>query len=136
MIRSIHRRRVALAALAAVASVASVATAAYALNASSPRPPLLIGGGFLPSPTSRDAYLVNMTIAPSSGDLTGPVWVTACNRAVCHRAQGGGSLPIVNVPFRTGHHPAAGTHATVDVAACSAGFRCVTVQFSGVVPAR
>jgi hypothetical protein len=99
------------------------------------RPALRIGGGILPSPTSRNAYLVNMTIAPSTGDLTGPVWVTACSHSVCHVVRGGGSLPIVNVPFRLGHR-AAGTHVAVDVAACSAGDRCVRHQFSGAVPKR
>ena len=97
------------------------------------RPALLIGGGILPSPSSRDAYLVNLTIAPATGDFKGPVWVTACSQSVCNLARGGGSLPIVNVPFQLGHR-AAGTHVTVDVAACSAGYSCVRAQFSGVVP--
>ena len=134
MTRFIHRRRAALAALFALAALVCAATVAYARSTAAQRPPLLIGGGILASPTSRDAYLVNMTIAPASGDLKGPMLVTACNGVSCNTARGGGSLPIVNVPFNIGHR-AAGTHVTVDVAACSAGFRCVTAQLSGVVPA-
>jgi hypothetical protein len=134
MTRFIHHRRAALAALFAVAALACAATVAYARTTAAQRPPLQIGGGILASPTSRNAYLVNMTIAPTSGDLKGPMLVTACNGATCHTARGGGSLPIVNVPFNVGHR-AAGAHVTVDVAACSAGFRCVTAQLSGVVPA-
>jgi hypothetical protein len=126
--------RLLLAAVIGVAGVAGAVSVARAGDSAPVRPPLVIGGGILASPTSPDAYLVNMTIAPRSGELEGPMLVTACNGVTCHTARGGGSLPIVNVPFSVGHR-AAGAHVTVDVAACSAGFRCVTAQLSGVVPA-
>ena len=134
---SLTRRevRAGLAALAICGGLGATVSIAHAGQAPAPppRPALQIGGGILASPSSRNGYLVNMTIAPRVGDLTGPVYVTACNRAACHLAVGGGSLPIVNVPFSMGH-PAAGARVTVDVAACSRGYSCVRVQISGVVP--
>jgi hypothetical protein len=121
-------------ALVAVTTVAAAAAVAHAAGPGhSERPGLLVAGGILPSPTSADGYLVNMTVAPRSGELTGPVIVVACNRRTCHTATGGGSLPIVNVPFSLGHR-AAGARVTVDVAVCSRGFRCGRMQASGVVP--
>jgi hypothetical protein len=120
-----------LVALTTVAVAAAVARAAGSGPPS--RPGLVVAGGILPSPTGPDGYLVNMTIAPRAGELTGPVIVVACNRRTCHTATGGGSLPIVNVPFSLGHR-AAGTHVTVDVAVCSRGFRCGRMQAAGVVP--
>jgi hypothetical protein len=130
--RTLLRTGAALLAVAALAAAAAIARAAT--SAGPARPSLQIGAGILPSPTSRDAYLVNMTIAPRTGDLTGPVIVVACNGRTCHTARGGGSLPIVNVPFSL-RHAAAGAHVTVDIAACSPGYRCVRTQVSGVVPA-
>jgi len=131
------RRRLVRAAVILLAAAALAAAAAVARGAASNgpnRPSLQIGAGILASPTSRDGYLVNMTIAPKTGDLTGPMLVVACNGRACHTARGGGSLPIVNVPFSL-RHPAAGAHVTVDIAACSPGYRCVRTQVSGVVPA-
>lgn len=127
--------RAGMAAAAICAGLGAAVSIAHAgqTSAPPPRPALQIGGGILASPYGKDGYLVNMTIAPSVGDLTGPVFVTACNQAACHVVRGGGSLPIVNVLFTLGH-PAAGAHVTVDVAACSRGFSCVRAQFSGVVP--
>lgn len=127
--------RAGLAATAICAGLGAAVSIAHAgqTPAPPPRPALQIGGGILASPYGKDGYLVNMTIAPSVGDLTGPVLVTACNQAACHVVRGGGSLPIVNVRFSLGH-PAAGAHVTVDVAACSRGYSCVRAQFSGVVP--
>jgi hypothetical protein len=120
--------------LVAVAALAAATAVARAAGAGTPkRPGLIVAGGILPSPTSPDGYLVNMTIAPRTGELTGPVIVVACNRRTCHTATGGGSLPIVNVPFSLAHR-AAGAHVVVDVAVCSRGFRCGRMQASGVVP--
>jgi hypothetical protein len=123
-------------AILVAATLAGAAAVAHAATSSGPnRPSLQIGAGILASPTSRDAYLVNMTIAPKTGaDLTGPTLVIACNGRTCHTARGGGSLPIVNVPFSL-RHPAVGAHVTIDIAACTAGYRCVRTQVSGVVPA-
>src|ERR1051326_4273242 len=91
-------------ALVAVTTVAAAAAVAHAAGPGhSERPGLLVAGGILPSPTSADGYLVNMPVAPRSGGLPGPVAVVPCTRRTCHTATGGGSLPIVNVPFSLGH---------------------------------
>jgi hypothetical protein len=134
--RSLSTRsgRIRLALLAVAACMLVWAAVAVAAQRSQPAPPrLLVGGGILAAPHDPNGYLVNMTIAPSTGQLTGRVWVTACNRRACHTALGGGSVPIVNVPFSLGH-PAAGAHVAVSVAVCSPGFTCVRAEMSGSVP--
>lgn len=125
--------RVGIVCTAAAALAASAAAARATGSGPPQRPGLIVAGGILASPTDPNGYLVNMTIAPRTGDLTGPVIVVACNGRTCHTATGGGSLPIVNVPFSLGHK-AAGAHVVVDVAVCSRGFRCGRMQAAGVVP--
>ena len=65
------------------------------------------------------------TIAPRTGELTGPVIVVACNRKTCHTATGGGRLPIVNVPFSLGRKAAGAPTApsTAPSAAAATGAR-------------